>query len=159
MKCSAVNIAILGALLLEPCPTGGETPSDRQREAAASGRIAVVVSARNPVNSLESAELRRIFLREKTQWPNGWPITVYERSIVNPIREQFSRIALGSKPSELRQHWLRLQLTRGMRAPRACSSTALLKRYLERVKGGVGYMYLEEADDAVKVVKILEVRH
>ena len=55
----------------------------------------------------------------------------------------------------MKKHWLTLNLTRAMNAPTVCPSTVLLKRYLERVKGGIGYMYVHEVDDAVKVIRIV----
>ena len=107
---------------------------------------------------IELLDLRRVFLRQRIRWPNGWPITVYERSSDNPIREQFTRIVLGMEPGGLRKYWLTLRQTRAMNAPKLAGSTNLLKRHLERVKGGIGYMYLEEVDNTVKVIRLLEIR-
>lgn len=148
-------------------PTGDRKDEDAEPEkkqedekpesAGKPTRIAVVVSRNSPVKSLEQQELRRIFLRKKTMWPNRWAVTVYERHSRNPIREQFSKAVLGKKPSELREYWLNLKLTRGLKAPKACRSAKLVKQYLARVKGGIGYMYEREVDETVKVVKIIPI--
>ncbi|MFQ5589818.1 MAG: hypothetical protein ACE5HE_01520 [Phycisphaerae bacterium] len=115
-------------------------------------KIAVVVGTRNEVKALSLQELRRIFLRQKTFWPDKSPLTVYERHTENPIRRQFSKAVLGKTPGELREYWLNLKLTRGIKAPETCRSARLVKAYLARVKGGIGYMYEDEADDTVRIV-------
>ena len=98
MRHHGLHIVPLLVLLVIARALLGQTQSDQQRGAAAPRRIAVVVSRQNAINSLTLAELRRVFLRQKTQWANGWQITVYERSSENPIRERFSRTFLGKTP-------------------------------------------------------------
>ncbi len=141
----------------DPEPDKKQQDDEKSASAANPTRIAVVVSRKNPVKSLKQGDLRRIFLRKKTVWSNRWAVTVYERHSRNPIREQFSKAVLGKKPSELREYWLNLKLTRGLKAPKACRSAKLVKQYLARVKGGISYIYEREIDDTVKVVKIIAV--
>lgn len=153
------DVALLIILLVVACVSAGRADSIQGTVPTGPAQIAVVVSRKNPITSLPTrAELRRIFLRQKMKWPNGWTITVYERYTDNPIRQQFSQFVLGREPSDFREYWLTLKLTRGIRPPRACRSALLLKRYLQRVKGGIGYMYQYEVDDTVKVLQILEVK-
>lgn len=117
-------------------------------------RIVVVVSNKNPLESLKRDELRRIFLRKKTQWKSGSSITVYERSVDHEIRQEFSKRIFEQKPSELKEYWMNLQLTRGLKPPKVLRSAKLVKRYLQRVRGGISYLYLKELDDTVKVIEI-----
>jgi ABC-type phosphate transport system substrate-binding protein len=131
-------------------------PGSENRPAAR--RIAVVVNKSNPASTqtLALLELSRIFLRERTKWPNGDAITVIDRSADHAIAEQFSRTLLGKSPRQLSEYWLNLKLTRGLDPPKVCQSTPLLKRYLERLSGAIGYMYEEEVDDTIKVLRVLE---
>ncbi|MFQ5600069.1 MAG: hypothetical protein ACE5G2_05905 [Candidatus Krumholzibacteriia bacterium] len=159
MKIRVTIPAFLTALLLAP----GVRTEDAASENGPGGadrpvRIAVVVNKSNPTNSLGMAEVRRIFLRKKQKWPDGSAIAVFERATENPVREQFSQLVLGKTPSQLRGYWLNMKLTRGLRAPRVCRSPSLLRHYLQRIKGGIGYMYEDKLDDTVKVVKLLEIR-
>lgn len=139
---------------------GGEDYGKKKEKNGISGasaepqRIVVVVSEKNPLESLRMDELRRIFLRKKTQWKNGSSITVYDRSVDHEIRHEFSERILQKKPSELREYWMNLQLTRGLRPPKVLRSAKLVKRYLQRVRGGIGYLYESEVDDTVKVIEI-----
>ncbi len=71
------------------------------------------------------------------------------------IRTQFSTRIFGKTPLELREYWLNLKLTRGLKAPKVLRSSTLVKQYLKRVKGGIGYVYLSDVDDSVRVVCVL----
>lgn len=119
-------------------------------------RILVVVSTKNPIASLTNAEVARIFLRRMTRWPNRWPITVYERPVKEKIRQSFSKRILNKKPEALFEYWMNIEMTRGVKPPKVLRSAKLVKRYLERVKGGIAYIYEDEVDATVKVIEIKE---
>jgi hypothetical protein len=112
----------------------------------------VVVSSANPTKPLTVARLRRIFVREETVWSNGWPITVFERSADNAIRAAFSVAVVGKTPSQLSEYWLGLALTRGLDPPKVCRTSALLRQYLDRVRGGIGYVYDDELESGMTIV-------
>lgn len=114
--------------------------------------IVVVVSPQNPVKSLSAVQVRRLFLREQEIWPNGWPVAVFERSANHPIRAAFSSVVLRKSSSQLSEYWLNLSLTRGLEPPKVSPTAALLQQYLNRVKGGIGYVYEDELDRGMKVV-------
>jgi hypothetical protein len=154
-----INRVLTGGEAFEhPQGSGGETKLEKQQSAAVNEakRIVVVVSKKNPIDSLTTDELARILLRKTDQWPNGWMITLYERPAKHDIRIRFSNKVLHKNPSALNEYWMNLQLTKGLQPPKVLRSAKLLKRYLARVKGGVGYMYEEELDDSVKAVKLVE---
>ena len=115
-------------------------------------QILVVVSTANPVESLDLARVRRIFLREQTTWAQGWPIATFLRSSENPIRADFSVAVLGKEPGQMAEYWLNLQLTRGLDPPKICRTSSLMKQYLDRLKGAIGYVYEVELMDGMKVV-------
>jgi len=114
--------------------------------------IVVVVSAANPATSLELAHVRRLFLRVQTVWPNGTPVAVFERSSENAIRTEFSSTVLGKRQVEMAEYWLNVSLTRGLEPPKVCRTPSLLKQYLDRTKGGIGYVYESELLDGMKIV-------
>lgn len=144
-------LAILAAHITRAAEGGSGTTDTFRKET----RIVVVVSTKNPFNSIRLAELARIYLRKKIQWPNGESITAYDRPAGNRIRQEFSQKILGKSPKDLREYWMNLQLTRGLKPPKVLRSAKLVKRYLTRVKGGIGYLYEDEIDDTVKVLQII----
>jgi ABC-type phosphate transport system substrate-binding protein len=128
------------------------SPAPAQTIPAVPRHILVVVSSANQTKPLSVAQLRRIFLREETVWSNGWPITVFERSTDNPIRATFSMAVVGKTPGQLSEYWLGLALTRGLDPPKVCRTSTLLRQYLERVKGGIGYVYEDELQSGMTIV-------
>lgn len=131
-----------------------EDPKVAPRRVPKTRKIVVVVSKRNPIKSLTKRELARVFLRKKHRWPGGEAITVYERPVKREIRQRFSRDVLNKRPEALKEYWMNLQLTKAMRPPKVLRSATLVKRYLKRVKGGIGYLYEHELDDTVKALTI-----
>ncbi len=159
MKKRLLNWLLVMAQTLALATIAQELGAERPKAPATSSRrIAVVVPRNNPITSIEMSDLERICRREKLKWPGGDSITVYERPTEHPIREQFSKLVLRKHPSEMQEYWLNLKLTRGLEAPKVCQSATLLKRYLERVRGAIGYLYEDEADQSVKVVMLLDIK-
>jgi ABC-type phosphate transport system substrate-binding protein len=139
-------LAVLVAVCVCAAAARAQTTSTDSRT------ILVVVSAANTTPPLPIAQVRRIFLREATVWSNGWPITVFERSTEHPIRAVFSSTVMGQTPAQLSEYWLGLALTRGLGPPKVCRTSTMLRQYLERVKGGIGYVYEDELESGMTIV-------
>jgi len=118
--------------------------------------IVVVVNQTNPVKALSTQELQNIFLRKQQVWSDGISITVFERSGESEIRQKFAISVLKQNLVQLQSYWLKLKMTRGLKGPKVCRSSLLVTRYLERVKGGIGYMYKDEVDSSLKIVAYVE---
>src|SRR6266699_6561228 len=63
----------VAALSLESVPNASLLP---ESQIASEQNLAVVVNLSNPVQNLSMPELRRIFLGERSHWPNGSRITL-----------------------------------------------------------------------------------
>ena len=149
MKLSSRIVAlVVAALAVAFMPAAADKPA----------RMAVVVSKTSKLASIEWSELQRIFLREKIQWDDGSEITVFQRPSVHPLYGAFARAAVRKSPGELAEHWLNIKLTRGIDPPKVCASAMLLKRYLERTSGGIGYLAEDEVDETVKVVMFIDIK-
>lgn len=147
----------IAGILLSLVALGAVGDAEQPGSTSESGRkIVVVVSRDNPVQTVSKGELRRIFLRKKTQWPGGTGITVYERPASSRIRKEFSQRVLGKKPGELKEYWMNLMLTRGLKPPKVLRSAKLVTRHLQRVKGGIAYVYEDEIGKAMRAVEIKE---
>lgn len=133
-------------------------PRGREAEppAAPKTNIVIVVSRENPTESLTVEELRRIFLRETMHWKHGPPIAVFERPTESPICGKFSKTVLKKTAAELKDHWMRLQITRGLKPPKVLRTAALVKEYLQRVQGGISYLDERDLDDSVKRIHITD---
>ena len=150
----AAGIIVLLALIVSPLAVAAAGAEDKSARKEAGECIVVVVNRENPVERLELAALRRMYLRQEEKWPNGWSVTAYERPSESGIRRRFSRLVLRKMPEELNEYWMNLRMTRGLKPPPVCQSARLVKEHLARVKGGVGYIFERELDETVKRIEV-----
>lgn len=115
----------------------------------------VVVSQKNAVTDLSFEDTRRIFLGNKTRWPDGRHII-----IVLPPQQSAARRFLGQRIVELSdidfsQRWVGL-VFRGeaARAPITARSEQDLRQLIGRSAYGIGLIDCQDLDDSLRVVSI-----
>jgi len=132
-----------------PVPSGGSFPTARAVEA-----LAIVVNKSNSVDNLSFAELRNVFLGERSQWPNGQRITIVMRDPA-PERDVVLRQIFKMTEPDFSRYLLRSSFTgRVASPPRQLSSAAGVRRFIFNVPGAIGYIKSSEIDDTIKVVRI-----
>jgi len=114
----------------------------------------VIVHPHVAVNQLSLAELRRIYRKEKSEWPGGQSIVPFDHAGSSDVRKAFCRKVLGATVSEVQNLWINKRMTAGITGPRAFKSATLVKRFVANTPGGIGYIAPDEVDDTVKVVAI-----
>jgi ABC-type phosphate transport system substrate-binding protein len=118
--------------------------------------LALIVNRRNPVDSVSSGELRRIFLLQTQSWPHGRRITVVHRDPGQPERTLALRLICGMTESDY-QRYLLQETFRGNTGPAArrhIRSADGMKAFVFNAPGAIGYVLLEELDDTIKVLRI-----
>jgi len=117
--------------------------------------LAIIVHRSNPVENLSFAELRRIFMLETQTWPHGRRITVVLREKGQPERVEAIRMICGLSESDYDKHVL-FQTFRGAVniGPRSIQSTSLMLRFVYNAPGAIGYVYSDQVDNTVKVLRI-----
>jgi phosphate transport system substrate-binding protein len=115
--------------------------------------IAVVVNKANTVDELSLSKLKRIYEAKMEVWPDGTEIIPLNRESIAPVRITFSKIVHGKEPIKMKGYWY-AQRFKGIRPPMVQTSSHLLKKTVASVKGAIGYMYLSEVDNTVKVLKV-----
>ena len=98
---------------------------------AAEPSVAIVVNQSNPVENLPMPELRKIFLGERSHWPNGRRITLVMMDPAQPERKAILREIYGMNEKDLNQHFVQGVFT-----------------------GAIGYLRAEEVDRSVKIVRV-----
>ena len=118
--------------------------------------ISIIVSSRNPVHRLSTADLRRIFLGQITRWPNGHPIVIFLWPPASPDGRLFLDRVVHLSEIDYSQWWIGA-VFRGEAAavPRILSDQ---KTMLQRVAGDADAIgFLPSAlwhDDSVAVLAI-----
>src|ERR1700719_3510916 len=68
--------------------------------------LVIVVNRSNPVDELSFDELRRIFLGNRSHWPNGRRITLVMREPGEPERKTILRDVCGMNEDQFKNHFV-----------------------------------------------------
>jgi phosphate transport system substrate-binding protein len=117
--------------------------------------LAIVVNQANPVDELSMAELRTVFLGERSHWPNGRRITLVMMDAGRPEREAVLREICRMSESDLRRRFVQGLLTGEILvSPKTLSSPEGVRKFVFNVPGAIGYMRPSDVDASVKVLRI-----
>ncbi len=119
--------------------------------------LVIVVNRSNPIDELSSAELRKIFLGNRSHWANGRRITLVMREPGEPERNAVIRDVCGMTDDQLKNHYLHgLYTGEILVSPKILSSAVGVRKFIFNVPGAIGYLRIGDVDPTVKVVRIDE---
>jgi len=139
----------------------GRAPSIRgnPEASAQSGRsgrsLVFIVNKVSPVDNLSPQDLRRVFLGERTKWPDGHKITVVMQDQGTEERDAFLHLVCHMNESDYTRYVLQAAFTGAVQGgPRVLSSAAGVVKFVSLVPGAIGYVRSGETDDSVKIIKV-----
>lgn len=119
--------------------------------------LAIVVNRSNPIDDLTSAELRKIFLGNRSHWANGRRITLVMREPGESERNTIIREVCGMTEDQLKNHFLHgLYTGEILVSPKTLSSPMGVRKFIFNVPGAIGYLRVGDVDATVKVLRIDE---
>jgi phosphate transport system substrate-binding protein len=119
--------------------------------------LVIVVNRSNPMDNLSFAELRKIFLGNRSHWANGRRITLVMREPGEPERDTILRDVCGMNEDQLKNHFLHgLYTGEILVSPKILSSATGVRKFIFNVPGAIGYLRVGDVDATVKVVRIDE---
>lgn len=140
---------------------GGSFPSMRgnAETSAESGRpgrsLVFIVNKVSQVDNLSPQDLRRVFLGERTKWPDGHKVTVVMQDQGTEGRDAFLRLVCHMNESDYTRYVLQAAFTGAVQGgPRVLSSAAGVVKFVSLVPGAIGYVYSAETNDSVKIIKV-----
>ena len=129
---------------------GGTAPAEEL-----TGDLAIIVNTSNPVESLSLAELRKVFLGERSHWPSGRRITVVMMEPGHPERLALIRQVCQMSESDFTRHFLHGVFTGEVFvSPKTLASAVGVRKFIFNVPGAIGYVRASEVDPSVKVIRI-----
>lgn len=136
---------------------GGFSVPVLAQSGAAIEPLAIVVNKSNPVDDLPLAELRRIFLGNRSHWANGRRITLVMRDPDEPERKTVLREICGMNEDQLKNHFLHGLFTGEILvSPKILNTPVGVRKFIFNVPGAIGYLRVSDVDATVKVVRIDE---
>jgi len=144
----------IAALSLASAPTLGRLP---EPQITTEQNLAIVVSLSNPVENLSMAELRRIFLGERSHWPNGRRITLVMMEPGQPERAVVLRDICQMNETDFNNHFLHGVFTgEVLVSPKTLATPVGVRKFVFNVPGAIGYLRVSDLDSSVKAVRVDE---
>jgi ABC-type phosphate transport system substrate-binding protein len=134
---------------------GGTSTGGHLDRTKAEQGLAIVVNKSNPATDLSFPELHRIFLGERSHWPNGRRITLVMIEAGRPEREAILRELYHMSETDLNHHFLHALFTGQMLvSPKTLNTPVGVCKFVFNVPGAIGYVRASDVDDSVRVVRI-----
>lgn len=129
---------------LPPLPVAGPPDS-----------LAIIVNQSNTVENFSLAELRKIFLGERSHWPNGRRITLVMLDPAQPERKVILREVYGMNEKDLNSHFIQGVFTGAVFvSPKTLATPSDVLKFVFNVPGAIGYLRAAEVDNSVKVLRV-----
>lgn len=143
-----ILVMLATAALVEP-------PQSRVEAARPKESLAIIVNRDNPIESMSMAELRAVFLGERSHWANGRRITLVMMEPGQPERDTLVRDVCRMSEPDLRRRYLQGLLTgEVLVSPKTLASPVGVRKFVFNVPGAIGYLRPGDVDDSVKVIRI-----
>jgi len=114
--------------------------------------IAVVVNHGNPINILSEEEVKAIFLKKVTIFPDGGPATPVYQDEDAEIYRAFAEQVLDKDIAHLKSYWSGQIFSGKNTLPEVAKGDTAVKQRVSAVPEAVGYIDSRHVDKSVKVV-------
>jgi ABC-type phosphate transport system substrate-binding protein len=155
----ATNVVVLSAAALLlwglSLPIAGGHPPAPGGVGGSDQSLAIIVNQSNPVENFSLPELRKIFLGERSHWPNGRRITVVMMDLAQPERKVILREIYGMNEKDLNNHFIQGVFTGAVLvSPKTLGTPAEVLKFVFNVPGAIGYVRASEVDGSVKILRV-----
>lgn len=115
----------------------------------------IIVHPDHKGSEITGLQLRRIFLRRVSRWPDGRPIVPVNGPPGSRLRKAITHWLFPEGRNGLIRHWNRLYY-RGILPPRALASYPAVALMVSRVPGAIGYLPPGHTDAKVSVLRVTD---
>ena len=123
--------------------------------AHASAELVVVVSSRNPAQSINADQVAAIFLGQSARFPDGALAVPIDQRLDQDGRLLFYRQVAGKTPALLKAHWSKMVFTGRGQPPREAFDDASVRRLVAENPSMIGYIDRSALDASVRAVLVL----
>jgi ABC-type phosphate transport system substrate-binding protein len=135
---------------ITPCVAAPPPPGGAAEQA-----LAIIVNQSNPVENFSLDELRKIFLGERSHWPNGRRITLVMLDTTQPERKVVLRDIYGMSEKDFNNHFIQGVFTGAVFvSPKTLANPADVRKFVFNVPGAIGYVRASDVDSSVKVLRV-----
>lgn len=99
-------------------------------------------------------DLSRIFLKQRTAWPDGSAAVVVDQPAAADVREAFSLEVLGKSVNAVESYWHGQVFAGKANPPTVLASDAEVLEFVRRTPGAVGYVASGTSTPGVKLLQV-----
>jgi len=126
---------------------------------AAGDPIVVIVNGSNLVNNLSMAELRKLFLSDRSTWDTGRPVSPVMLMAGAPERTQFLKVVYNMNDADFDKYFLRAAFAgKFPTPPKEVGSAQDVKRIVGNSPGAIGFVrssdFHSDNELVIKMVRI-----
>lgn len=114
--------------------------------------VVVVVSVKNPIMSMTSAQVAHIFLGKSMTFPNEMPAMALDITEDDALRNEFYRKVTGKTPAQLNAYWAKIIFAGDGLPPKAVTDGEVVKKFLSDDPRFIGYLERSALDGRVKII-------
>jgi ABC-type phosphate transport system substrate-binding protein len=149
-----LSICMTAVMLLLGSGAGGR-PTPVPAASGAEQSIAIIVNQSNPVENFSLPELRKIFLGQRSHWPNGRRITLVMMDPAQSERKVILREIYNMNEKDLSSYFIQGVFTGAVLvSPKTLASSPEVLKFVFNVPGAIGYVRASDVDSSVKVLRI-----
>jgi hypothetical protein len=160
LRRAGLPFILIGAGFLAVCLAPAADPPRQvpaEPHAPSDQNLAIIVNKSNPTENLSMTELRKVFLGERSHWPNGRRITLVMIESGQPERDAVLRLIYQMSETDFNNHFLRGMFTgEDFVSPKTLASPLGVRKFIFNVPGAIGYVRATDVDTSVKVIRIDE---
>lgn len=119
-----------------------------------SQNFAIVVNKKNPIDTIKSIMVKRIFLGKSTKWPFGPRITPIDQHPKSAIRGEFSSSILEMKVKKVLKYWVKEMIRGKGKPPKMTKEPHSIVSYVKNNIGAIGYIRKSAITEDLKVLFI-----
>ena len=114
--------------------------------------LVVIVNANNPVRELSQEDAARLFLKKRTNWPDGNAVLPANQTDGQPVREAFCRDVLHKSTAALAAYWQQQIFSGRDIPPPEFESDAAVVAFVKSNPRAIGYVSRDALAPGVKAI-------
>lgn len=124
-------------------------------QAALSGELVVIVSAKSPLASLRADQVADIFLGQAVRFPNGAEAVAIDQRLGSPLRDEFYTRVAAKSPALVKAYWTKMIFTGRGQPPAELATSAEVRKKVAEDPSLIGYIDKAALDPSVTAILVL----
>ena len=114
--------------------------------------LAIIVHPDYETGTLDTQDVRKLFLGERKSFPNGLHATPFNHTVGSPDRKEFFSLVLSMPEDGHKRHWKRKIAVGTGSSPTELGSHDAVLKSIANTPGSIGYIDASKVNDSVKVL-------